>query len=438
MKPETVPTRGALKSAARNILLLGATFYTDNLGVSALAAGSLRVLNRQYPGARIAFLDYGRAPRKDIVEIDGQEVEVPLINLRFSRNPLLPNHVIYLIVLAVLMRLSRDRLQGMFTRRNAWLRAILEADMAFAVSGGDSFSDLYGLLRFFYVTLPQFLVTILGKELCLLPQSIGPFRGRVSKQVSRYLMQRASIIFCRERAGVGAIRSLLGLSGQDHKVRFGPDLAFAVEPRAPLHLAVRGAPGANLASRRLVGINISGLLLMGGYDRCNMFGLALDYRDLIQRIIALFIEIRDRNVLLVPHVLGQHDESDAQAILEIHKLLASRYANRLFLLEGNYDQSEIRHVIGSCEFFVASRMHACIAALSQGTPAAAIAYSDKFAGILDGMGLETLIVDPRRMTLQEALQLVDETFKARAAINERLRRTIPAIKQEVLELLAAA
>ena len=57
------------------------------------------------------------------------------------------------------------------------MKIISEVDIAVAVSGGDSFSDIYGLSRFFYVALPQLLITIMGKKLVFLPQTIGPLKG---------------------------------------------------------------------------------------------------------------------------------------------------------------------------------------------------------------------------------------------------------------------
>ena len=58
---------------------------------------------------------------------------------------------------------------------NPWLDALARADIAVAVSGGDSFSDIYGLGRFFYMVLPQWLVLLLDRPLVLLPQTLTVF-----------------------------------------------------------------------------------------------------------------------------------------------------------------------------------------------------------------------------------------------------------------------
>jgi colanic acid/amylovoran biosynthesis protein len=60
----------------------------------------------------------------------------------------------------------------------------------------------------------------------------------------------------------------------------------------------------------LIGINVSGLLLMGGYTHNNMFGLKTDYACLMREIIGYFVREHQANVLLVPHVFGDDPESD--------------------------------------------------------------------------------------------------------------------------------
>src|SRR5687767_1272600 len=124
---------------AQRVLLLGATFATDNMGVGALASGAIAILARRYPGAQISFLDYGRQATTSPVNVGGKPFEVPLVNLRFSWKVLLSNNVVHLLLLAGLCRVAGERFAQRTARRNPWLKAIQDADVAVAVSGGDSF-----------------------------------------------------------------------------------------------------------------------------------------------------------------------------------------------------------------------------------------------------------------------------------------------------------
>ncbi len=58
-----------------------------------------------------------------------------------------------------------------------------------------------------------------------------------------------------------------------------------------------------------VGINVSGLLWNGGYNRANQFGLKSDYKQSIHRLIQRFLEIPEVVIHLIPHVLGLEEDS---------------------------------------------------------------------------------------------------------------------------------
>jgi len=419
-----------------NILLLGATFGTGNMGVSALTAGALTVVSTRYPGATISLLDYGREPVVSVTQIDGRTISVPLVNLRFSWKILLANNIAVLLTLSFIARLFGAGVRNELIRRNRWLRTIARADAAIAVSGGDSFSDIYGLGRLFYVTLPQFLAVSLGVNLIMLPQTIGPFRSAPSKWIARFLVRRASLVYSRDQAGIEEVCKLLGAPEQESKARFCFDMGFVVEAHPPRHLDLGGLDARRGAGDRpLVGLNVSGLLLMGGYTRSNMFDLKLNYSDLIDSLVTSFIEDKNANVLLVPHVFGDHEESDTVAARTVHERLKSRHGSQLFCAQGSYDQNEIKHIIGLCDFFVGSRMHACIAALSQGIPAVGVAYSDKFFGVFDSVGAGGMVVDPRRLSAEASVDAIARAFDERETTRTHLRETMPRIRTRVLALL---
>ena len=417
----------------KHILLLGATFETQNMGVGALTAGALNVLARD-PSVKVSLLDYGVAPLVSAIRIGERRFEAPLINMRFSWKVLLPNNVATLLLLASLLRLLPGACRPWILARNRSLAALDEADEAAAISGGDSFSDIYGMGRFFYVWLPQLLVILMGKPLTLLPQTIGPFRSALARALARYVMRRAKVIYSRDVEGLSVARGMLWLDERSSKVQFCHDLGFLCEPRSPARLDLGAGQAALPTDRPLVGLNVSGLLLMGGYGRSNSFRLRLDYRELVQHIVQLLIEQRNCNVLLVPHVFGSDAESDSAAVEAIHAQLAGRYGERLLRVHGRYDQSEVKHIIGRCEFFIGARMHACIAALSQTVPAVAIAYSGKFAGVLQTVGVGRLVADPRSMTLEQALEIIDSAFDDRQQWRAALQATMPAVREAVLAL----
>jgi polysaccharide pyruvyl transferase WcaK-like protein len=146
---------------------------------------------------------------------------------------------------------------------------------------------------------------------------------------------------------------------------------------------------------------------------------------------------RDAYVVLIPHVYGAEtdSESDAVACEKMFEKLRSQYAGRLGVLRGEYNPNEIRHIIGRCGFFVGSRMHACIAAVSQCIPAMSLAYSDKFLGVMRPVGAEALVVDLRTCTVEHLLEVVEHGFDRRAELAEQLCKNIPKARVIIANLL---
>jgi polysaccharide pyruvyl transferase WcaK-like protein len=105
-------------------------------------------------------------------------------------------------------------------------------------------------------------------------------------------------------------------------------------------------------------------------------------------------------------------------------------------LPGQLDQHEVKWVIGQCNFFIGSRMHACIAAISQCVPAVGLAYSRKFAGVLSTVGGGSRVVDLRDADNGEVINAVAQAFAEREILRGELKERIPAIRQSVLNLFA--
>src|ERR1035438_2431142 len=197
----------------KHIGILGANFETPNLGVSALAAGSIRCLHLRYPHAHFFFLDYGRTRTVCNVVENDRTIRVPLLNMRFSKRVWLPNNIVILLLTALILKMiPSSKMRRWMIARNHHLREICRGDLFAAVTGGDSFSDMYGLGRFFYVALPQVLVLLLGKRLILLPQSYGPFNNRLAKLIARKIVFHAENAFCRDRSSLAQLMNGAGNS----------------------------------------------------------------------------------------------------------------------------------------------------------------------------------------------------------------------------------
>ena len=419
--------------ARPRICLLGADYDNSNLGIRALATGALTAIDAQYPEATVQLIEYGTASRKFTFDLPSKTTCIEMLNIRFSKKLWVRNHIARLIASALLLKLIPScRVRSSLASLNPWLQALVKADYVLALNYGDSFSDIYGLPRFFYVALPQILALLLGRRLVQLPQTIGPFKRRICRVVAKWILSRSALVYTRDEEAVPTIRTMVP-AGHAGRVRFCYDLGFVVPPK---RFAPVDPPLDRIFSRRpVVGFNVSGLLWMGGYTRDNMFGLAADYQIAVRRVITDFIETKSATVLLVPHVNASMGEGDPTICEEIFRELQAVYPDRIFTMKPPYSEQEIKHVIARCDFFVGARMHACIAALSQCVPAVAMAYSGKFVGVFRSVGMDSAVVDLRSLSVDQVVAALSSIYHSREVLRSALEREMPTVNQVTRNLL---
>jgi colanic acid/amylovoran biosynthesis protein len=420
-----------LVAPALKVVLIGAGFGTENMGVAALASGTIASILTSFPNAKIWLLDYDREAKVYEFRHGDRSFKVELVNLRFSKR-LFPNNIARLLVTALWLRLLPSATRQGWIRRNRWLNVIDGADIIGAISGGDSFSDIYGWRRLLYVTLPQLLVLILQRPLVLLPQTYGPFKSKLARVIARWIMKRADHIYSRDKAGLEVVGKLIGTSRPSAEFAF--DMGFALEPQAPPETTMALISRLK-AGQSLVGLNVSGLLYVGSCPSDNVFGLKTDYRKLLLLIIEHFVHAGCQ-VLLIPHVFGDSRESDTAAGQDFWSNLPSSIKSSVHLLEGQFDQHQVKYVIGQCDFFLGSRMHACIAALSQCVPSVALAYSKKFLGVMQSIEMDAAVADLRQEEEAQVIDRLTTAYNSRRRIREQLELEMPEIKQKVLSLFS--
>lgn len=419
------------------ICLLGASFDTGNMGVSALAESSIKVILNRWPDAKVTLFGVGLKEGEHHLRLPGRDVQVGILRMRFSKNMFRRSHFCVLLLNAMLLKLLPWRkFRNLLSAINPYVKMLTETDKAFDITGGDSFSDIYGLRRFLiFGFLQKWLIMQFGKELVLLPQTYGPFKGSITRLMAGCILKRAGVVYARDHSSVEYIQSLSNHSNNG-KIRFMPDVAFVLDIHEPEHIDVGKLNDNRNKDSIVVGLNVSGLLINGGYTQENMFGLKTNYSELVYSIVDLLMKDKRLLLLLVPHVFAPsgHVESDPDACLKVYEELNKKYPDRIFLTRGEYNQNEIKYIIGLCDFFIGSRMHACIAALSQSIPAIGIAYSKKFQGVFESIELGNCVADTSLFSKDEILSTIGAAFEMRDQIRLHLDKIIPEVKENILNM----
>lgn len=416
-------------TSARRVALLGVTRNTDNYGVRVLLTSAVEALTTLEPDAEIVLLDYGKSAEMWDESTSKGTRSVRLVNLRFSWKLHLPNNIFRLLFVTLLLRLlPSQNWRERIVRKNPWLAEAARTDAFYSLAGGDSFSDIYGLERFIYVALPQLLVLALGRPLVLLPQTYGPFKGAVCRALARRIVCKAQKVFSRDAAGLDAVRELTGNEGT--VVHVVPDLGFGMHA-SPIPARARSMLEELRRQRPLVGLNASRLLYIGGYSGDNMFGLREPFPELVEALAKYIVHDLGASVLLVPHVCGgpASQEDETRLCKSLLATLGPQTGGHVHYLDEAFDHQQMKTVISECDVFVGARMHACIAAVSQGIPTVCLAYSSKFEGVMKPLGHGARVVDLRTATQNETTSTVAEAFRTREHLRRDLDDKVAIIRQ---------
>lgn len=351
------------------VLVLWADDASPNLGVRALGRGTEAMVRRVWPDALVTFVNYGQG-----------SPHMPLGRLR---------------------SLMREQATGRLGMQE-WLSTF---DLVVDTRSGDSFSDIYGMKRHAVMTAVAACVFRSGVPLLLGPQTIGPFESRRARIMARHSLRGAKLVMARDSESV-IESSRLG-RGVDVLTT---DVVFAIET-------------PSIPKSRDVVLNLSGLLW-----NPNPHVDFLVYREVVRNLHDHLLAA-GRSVTMLAHVLASNDgggtDNDVPAIREF---MAATKSPAEVLVPSSLD--DVRSAVASCNVVIGSRMHACLNALSVGTPAIPLAYSRKFDPLLRGLGwghtidLRQAAPDPVEATLQHlahpdlAQEVVALVARAKESLNQ--------------------
>ncbi len=328
------------------IALIGHDSRNDNLGVGALTVANVTAIRR-------------------VAQSVGQEIEMVILIGSSGRESCVSGP-------DITERIVRPV-------RKPWgvWQALRDCDLVVEIAGGDSFSDIYGSKRIYQILLPQYIAHIMGLPLIMAPQTIGPFKNRLWRALAKHSIRRSAVVTTRDSKSTAYISEI----GLERDVIEASDVALRLPYTKPLE-------SGNETTR--IGLNISGLLMMGGYSGKNMFDLKSDYPNLIRNIITYFTtQVPNCEVHLVGHVIAENRdgmEDDYAACLAL-----ARDFPQALVAPAFKTPQDAKSYISGLDFFMGARMHACIAAFSSGVPVVPMAYSRKFEGLFGTLGYSHIV-----------------------------------------------
>ena len=404
------------------LALFGTSVKTGNLGLEALTLGALHLIHQIEPEAEVLLFDY--VWDSDQVTLVGPEG--PRVYTRHGCNG---SRRFWHSASLMRMRLGAK----LAPLRPPAVQDLADCDLVLDVSGGDSFSDLYGVRRLDMVVGMKALALDLGLPLALLPQTYGPFLHAGSQEKASKVTRSASMAWARDPDSHVILRELLGSEYSPERHPLGVDMAFALAP-LPLPRFTALLDSQRDAAGPLVGVNVSGLLANSGQAGRDALGINLDYPVMARKVVSGLLAEGAGHVFLVPHVVTPgsaiNPESDPHACEALRESLSLDERACCTVVSGSFTAAQIKSFISQLDWFTGTRMHATIAALSTGVPTTALAYSAKFRGVFDLCGSKDQVIDLRTTSLEDCLAGALAGYRQREAQRAILADRLPSLRED--------
>ena len=257
-----------------------------------------------------------------------------------------------------------------------------------------------------------------------LPSSMGPFKSRPTRWVSKLVLNRLNLLALRDEVSYDCVCSLQLTKPQ---ILLASDLAFLCDP-APKEKVeeIIQVEGITRSNKPFIGFCPS-----RGPTETYAFSQLMSQEDKLENYIKIMAQVMDyiaekfdATVCLISH----HD-GDVKLCQQIYETVIHK--ERVAYLHKEYLADELKGIIGSCDMFLGSLMHSAIASTSMGVPTISIAYADKFYRLIGKtMGQEKYIIDIRDKEPKEFLTEIEGLIDSLWANRDN-------VKQELIERVKA-
>ena len=378
------------------IVLYGIQIDSFNRGVGALTYGHIELLKKSYEFDIIysLILGKGNSQKNKIVNINNKQIN--FIEIKFD----------WKLFLLVILQMPFFKLFGL-TFNNNVLVFFKDVDIICANNGGDSYSDIYGLKRLFLEFISIIIPELMGLKVIFTPQTIGPFNTLLGKIMGAIPLLLAAKIFTRDKKGDKFLNTI---GKKSIRTR---DVSTFMQPQKVDYTV----------KQNTIGININGLMWENTYDGLeNCFD---NYKILLKQLVDKLLE-QNYNILLIPHTYSITEdfcENDYKAILQF--IQNYKDESKVTYLNQEYLAPELKYIISQCDFFIGSRMHSNLAALTTSTPTAALSYSYKFEGTFKMFNVEECVINAKDMENNEIPQVIDKILNLineKSQIKDKLQR----------------
>lgn len=308
------------------------------------------------------------------------------------------------------------------------LAEIKNADAIFVKGGG--FIHSYGAITdayfVYFLTFHIRLAAAYGKNVYMLPNSIGPLKNKVAKRIAIKALKDCKLITVRESIS----QELLGSIGVTSKLY--PDLGFYLSPSETDMGGYLQSHGVPLNQKKVI-MTLRPYRFQGHNNPEKL------YKEYINGFVILVNELvgQGYHVTFMAHTLGPSShEDDRLAIRSVLAALTSEVRQLTSYIEDvNLTCKDVEKIYSYYDYMVGTRFHSVIFSLNVGVPSIAIAYGgNKGKGIMRVLGNNDFSIDMDKVRNDELVTVFQklESERINYLMNLTGKRKIINVQRETL------
>ncbi len=291
--------------------------------------------------------------------------------------------------------------------------------------GGSFFVDLYGVSQFEHA-LCSFMAK---KPVYMIGHSVGPFQDAQFNHLASYVFGNAKALILRETVSL----NLMMQSNIDScKVEHGVDTAWLVEHHNDSFVPSYAVQHWFDVIKRKKTVAIT-LRELAPFDK-RLGTTQQAYEQAFASVVNRIID-QGYQVLALSTCTGidSYNKDDRMVALNLRQYVNNPEQYHVVMDELN--DLEMGKILAECELTVGTRLHSAIISMNFGTPAIAINYEHKSAGIMQQLGMPEMAIEIRQLLNGSLQSVVADVLGQLPAIKERLAHAVRAEREDGLRMV---
>ncbi|WP_318388624.1 colanic acid biosynthesis pyruvyl transferase WcaK [Enterobacter sp.] len=291
--------------------------------------------------------------------------------------------------------------------------------------GGSFFVDLYGVPQFEHA-----LCTFMAKKpLYMIGHSVGPFQDAQFNQLANYVFGHCDALILRERVSLDLMKHS---QINTDKVEQGVDTAWLVDHH---HDDFKASYAVQhwldvAAKQKTVAITLRELAPFDKRLGTTQQAYEKAFAEVVNRVLDAGYQVL---ALSTCTGIDSYNKDDRMVALNLRGLVNDPL--RFHVVMDELNDLEMGKIFAACDLTVGTRLHSAIISMNFGTPAIAINYEHKSAGIMQQLGMPEMAIDIRHLLDGSLTSMVADTLGQLPAINTRLATAVAAEREHGLQMV---